>query len=279
MRYRFSFNQNRPLSMEQICLLAPAALSEIPSSKVSDKYTFLSTKNVIEYLDKKDIVPFAAEQTHSKDRDTSKHMIRFRSRGALNAKECKDLGMLIPEIILTTSHDAKSAFRFNLGFFRFVCSNGLIVSDSSVNTISIKHMNANESEVIDAVFEVLDSSDNMIDQAYEMNKFKMTNDLNTQFAEEAFKLKFKNSDECESPKFDPRLLLQARRRQDCEPTLFNTMNIVQENLIRGGVRYRELNKDKTMVRRHITKAIRSIDENLRINKKIWELSELFLKNA
>ena len=276
MRARFNYNQNTPLSMEQISLLAPAALSGIPSDKVSTKYSFLSTKNVIEYLDKKGIVPFAAEQTHSKNQDSSKHMIRFRSHGILNAKECKDLGTLIPEIVLTTSHDAKSAFRFNLGFFRFVCANGLIVSDSSVSTISIKHVNANESDVIDAVFEVLGSSDNMIDQAYAMNKVKMSEDLKTKFAEEAFKLKFEES---EAKKFDPRLLLRPRRQQDCESSLFATMNVVQENLIRGGIRYREINREKMLVRRNTTKAIRSIDENLRINKKIWELSKIFLDNA
>lgn len=275
MRLRNYYNHDVPLTMQQISLCAPAALSETPSDKVSEKYSFLSTKNVIKYLDKKGIVPFSAEQTHSKDKDSSKHMIRFRSR-SFDAKKCHDLGTLIPEIVLTTSHDAKSAFRFNLGFFRFVCSNGLIVSDSSVKTISIKHMNAKESEVIDAVFEVLGSSENMIDQTYKMNKFKMTNDLKTQFATEAFKIKF---DDSESPKFDPRLFLQPRRQQDCEPTLFATMNVVQENLIRGGIRYREFNLEKTRVKRNTTKAIRSIDENLRINKKIWELSKLFLENA
>ncbi len=275
MTLRNYYNPNIPLTMQQIALLAPAALSETASNKVSEKYTFLSTKNVIEYLDKKDIVPFAAEQTNSKDKDSSKHMIRFRSR-SFDVKKCGDLGVLIPEIVLTTSHDAKSTFRFNLGFFRFVCSNGLIVSDSSVKTISIKHMNANESEVIDAVFEVLGSSENMIDQTYEMNKFKMTDDLRTQFAAEAFKLKFDNP---KSPKFDPRLLLRARRQQDCDPTLFATMNVVQENLICGGIRYREYNSEKNWLRRNTTKAIRSIDENLRINKKLWELSKLFLDHA
>jgi hypothetical protein len=104
------FRTNRALTLAEIQKFAPAALAEKASDSVSKNYSFLSTKKVIDTLEKKNIIPYSVTQTSGRSEDakeTAKHMIRFRQK---NFKV--SLGELIPEIILETSHDAKSAFRF-----------------------------------------------------------------------------------------------------------------------------------------------------------------------
>ena len=49
--------------------------------------------------------------------------------------------MLIPQIILTNSHDGFNSFKFMLGIFRLVCSNGLVVCDNQMVNMTIRHIN------------------------------------------------------------------------------------------------------------------------------------------
>ena len=72
----------------------------------------------------------------------------------------------------------------------------------------------------------------------------------------------------------PEQLLQARRSVDIEnDNLWKTFNRVQENLIRGGVD--GLNEGG---RRRSTKAVSSIDTDMRINRKLWTLADSFAQN-
>ena len=51
-------------------------------------------------------------------RDFTKHMIRLRHAGQINARGEAN------EIILLNSHDGTSSYQMLAGMFRFVCSNG-----------------------------------------------------------------------------------------------------------------------------------------------------------
>ena len=46
-----------------------------------------------------------------------------------------------PQIILTNSHDGFNSFKFMLGIFRLVCSNGLVVCDNQMVNMTIRHIN------------------------------------------------------------------------------------------------------------------------------------------
>lgn len=75
------FRANRPLTINEVQKFAPAAFADKAASEVSKNYAFLSTKNLIETLEKKSIVPFAVAQTKARSdeaKETSRHLIRFR---------------------------------------------------------------------------------------------------------------------------------------------------------------------------------------------------------
>ena len=75
----------------------------------------------------------------------------------------------------------------------------------------------------------------------------------------------------------PEQLLEARRYEDREPTLWNTFNVIQEGLTQGGHRYRSdarMDGDRYVpARRAKTRAVQGIGENTRLNKALWSLAE------
>lgn len=70
-------------------------------------------------------------------------------------------------------------------------------------------------------------------------------------------------------------MLRPQRREDAEPTLWNTLNTVQESLIRGGNRY-TLRTEKRVQRRE-TRPVNSVDGNLTINRALWQLADEMAK--
>lgn len=68
-------------------------------------------------------------------------------------------------------------------------------------------------------------------------------------------------------------ILQVNRPSDNLSTLWNTFNVVQENLIRTpeGV---EVITDKNKVRK--ARAITNIDATLKVNQGLWTLAEIFM---
>ena len=95
------------------------------------------------------------------------------------------------------------------------------------------------------------------------------------FAHEAFFLRWSES---ECPDFSPVRLLEAKRSADRSNDLFTVFNVVQENIIKGGIRFSSKNDDGIFERNKV-RAITSIDANIKINKGLWSLSEKYLNSV
>ncbi len=261
-----------PLLLSQIGQICPAAFASNPSCEVSEKYNFISTEKIINFLEKNNFLPYSAMQSRARTiekKETTKHMIKFRHSNS--KRQLESAGGLIPEIVLMTSHDGLSSFRFMSGIFRFVCTNGLIRGDIN-SSMNIRHVGCNESDVIDAVFKVLESSSKGLEMSSEMQKIDLTHSQKYDFASEAFKLRF---DDQVFEDFSPLQLLTPRRHADKSENLFNIFNAAQENLIRGGIKvYKRDEKGRLSLSR--TRAVGSIDANLKINKGLWSLAEKLL---
>lgn len=62
----------------------------------------------------------------------------------------------------------------------------------------------------------------------------------------------------------PKELLTINREADAEPTVFNIYNRLQESIINGGIKL----KHKTTQKVVTSKSVTSIDEKLKLNKKL-----------
>jgi hypothetical protein len=80
------------------------------------------------------------------------------------------------------------------------------------------------------------------------------------------------ADEKDQP-IKPEQLLRARRSYDVGNDLFRVMNRIQENVIKGGVRYRKFDSTGHFKGNQSTREVKSISDNITINKAIWAMAK------
>ena len=140
-------------------------------------------------------------------------------------------------------------------------------------THRIKHMGFAERYVEEAVESVMESIPRIADHVNEFREIELTKEERGIYAMAALSAKY-GEEELQKKEFRIDRILMPLRSADQDPTLWHTFNTVQEKLIKGG-RYAiktdpDFPKYKTTVK---AKEVKSISENVRINKALWMLTE------
>jgi hypothetical protein len=267
-----SFIHRTELADDQIRAVAPSVFAVSPQVGVSERYAFVPTAQVVSKLREAGWSPVEASQQLVRVDDRrgfQKHVLRFQRRDVQAV-----VGEYTPELVLVNSHDRSSAYQLQAGLFRFVCANGMIVSDSTFERVSIRHSGFTPDEVIDASFKLLDGIP-VITSRVETFKNRQLNSTELEtFAGAALRLRFQNVNE--SP-ISASKLLDSRRWEDQGDDLWHAMNRIQENLMRGG--QRDFSRRREDGRRFPrTRAIAGLDQNIRLNRELWNLAERVANN-
>jgi hypothetical protein len=258
------------LTLDQIKGIAPSVLAVQPSSKVSDKYKFIPTTIIIEDLIAQGWEPNRARECHVRNlanEGYQKHIVQFRRHDFSPAK----VDDLVPEIVLTNSHNTSASFQLHAGIFRLVCTNGLVVADATFAHVSIKHIGYASKDVHAATATITQAFPQIIGKAEKMLALPLTDEDQETYALNAALIKYQTKDVREIP-FNANELLRPRRTADNNPSLWHTYNRIQENLMKGGTRY--LTKNERAVS---TRPVKGIDEDLRVNKALWQIAERSLE--
>ena len=258
---------NQVIQREQIQHFAPAVYGR-PWEGASDRYAYVPTYEVLDLMEKEGFLPTKVNQVGSSVH--AKHMVRLRHRDHLNPKE-DGLGQLAPEIVMINSHDGKSSFQIMSGLFRLICLNGMVVNAGLNQDTKIRHFGSAE-EVVEAVYGIVRETPAIMNEAQEMSVIELTPNEQNIYAVAARELRWpKDEDKTTSPDF----LLKARRTADRKDDLWSTFSRVQENMIKGGMPVvqvpTELGVRPSKPRK--AKKIKSIQEDLRINKSLWILTQ------
>ena len=252
-----------PLSNERIAQFAPSVFAAEAHASRSDRYAYISTAQVLEGLRNEGFEPMAVGQTRCRDaskREFTKHLLRFRHRDSLQGGLV--VGQEVPELVLVNSHDGASAYNLMGGIYRLVCSNGMIVGNTS-SEVKVRHSGNVVGNVIEGSFEVIDSIKKVIPVIDDWKKLDLTYEQRKAYAEAALGLRW----DAEQAPISATSLLNTRRHEDRKDDLFTTFNKVQENLIRGGLR-----GEGSTGRRMTTRAVASVTENVKLNKALWQLT-------
>ena len=242
----------------------PAIFAEQAASTVSEKYNFIPTTRILGVLEDQGWIPTEVSQVQShqeSNKQFAKHLIRLRRDEAIVAEVDKT----IPEIVLFNSHNGRANYELRMGLYRFVCSNGMVVSDQEFGSIKIRHMGYTDEQVMAASQELVDNSTRIMNVVDEWQDIKMDRDQMRSFGREAAKLRFEDPDE-----LTVNTVLQARRTEDMGSDLWTVFNRTQENLIQGGFLV------SGGARR--SRKIVSIDKNLDINTRLWDLAQNYSRN-
>jgi len=264
-RYASSSNQSqfrsdRPLTNDEIARYAPSVLASEAHESRGERYSFIPTIQVLDGLRDNGFQPYEVRQTRVRDaskREHTKHVVRLRHPDAVSTQD------EVPEIILLNSHDGSSSYQLLAGFFRFVCSNGLIAGDV-LNDVRVRHSGNVVDNVIEGSFTVLENVETAAARIEQYKATELTPHEQHAFAAAALQLRW----EPEETPIIPAKVLQPRRWEDRSDSLWTTFNRVQENLLQGGLRGRSQTG-----RRTTTRAVQGVTENVRLNRGLWTLAD------
>lgn len=262
----FSGN-GRAIELDQLSRLAPSVFAESPHDSRSERYTYIPTSQVLQALMREGFRPYSVMQGGSRDeakRGFTKHLLRLR-----HDSQVQQVGGTHNEIVLLNSHDGTSSYRLMAGVFRLVCGNGLVVAENMVEDIRIPHKGDITGQVIDGCVELLTKLPEISDSIRQMDSLRLSEGERTVFAQAALVARYGE----EQAPVTASQVLTPRRQADVAPTLWNTMNVAQESLIRGGLSYAQRNASGRVVARRRTREVGGIDQNTNINRALWALAE------
>lgn len=230
---------------------------------LSNKYNLVKTSGLIQQVESLGfkMERFVALKTRKIERrGYQKHRVIFSSP---LMRETSDG---VPQLLLTNSHDGSSSVILQLGFFRFVCSNGLVVGSNIVAPIRVRHSGTNFDEKLTIAINTIVAQAQKLSESIERLKSKTLNGAEIrEFQREALQNRLGADVKIQD------FYLPIHREEDKAQDLFTVMNVVQENLIRGGARVTilqgETQKDKAVRR------INSMIGQMELNNMLWNLAE------
>ena len=266
------FSAGSPMSDDDLRKAAPSIFAADKHDSRSERYTYIPTIEIVNGMRGEGFVPVRAIQGKSRvpgKADYTKHMIRFRHA---DFESRKALGGVAPEAVLVNSHDGTSSYHLMSGVFRSICTNCMIVMEDGATDIKVKHSGDIVDNVIEATFTVLGEAHLTLDKAEAWAGVRLLTDERRALAEAAHVLRFGDAEGNVKTPIQPVQLLQPRRREDQGNDLWNTHNVLQENMIRGGLQNYGTDANGRS-RRVTTKGVNNIDGDVKLNRALWLLSQ------
>lgn len=279
-------NLNQTITLEDLQRKAPAAFAESEKESLSDKYLYIPTYKLVEGLQRQGFKIVGAKQSGSRkaeNKEFAKHVVYMTHEnmtmdfgkhlvaGTHNRIEVSDE---VPMIALTNSHNGGSSFQIDSAFYRLVCSNGLLMPSSSHTSARIVHKVGMESDVIQAAYSVVHEFPQLVAQVNTMKRIELNTDERMFLAEAARNMVFEEQQIEANNKVGIDLrsrLLKPRRMSDNGQDLWQTFNVIQENVIKGGLRIVTENEQgqRKLAR---TRAVGAIDRDAKLNKELMALA-------
>lgn len=271
------------LSNDDIRRVCPMALHTTPTNPdVSDKYVHANTMTVVEDLAKLGWFPVQAKQCRNKKNSSgirSFHLIAFQNPDVKITKTLDNGEKIVdtyPRIILTNSHDGFNSFKFMVGLFRLVCSNGLVVCNNQMVDMSIRHINYDFEELRKIVASAIEQVPGIVNTMNDMRNVMLTDEQKTALATEVVKIR-KGVEDDENYVVDAEVvedILTPVRNEDKGNDLWTIFNICQEKMIKGGFGFRGAT-NKLRKQRGIT----SIKKDMDFNQRLWQTASQYLMAA
>lgn len=242
--------------IEKIC---PAAFGLQKHDRLKNSYEIVPTIDVARALKSEGWEVTQAVQVRGKNdmrNLTNRHLLRFRhvdSKPILNGTH--------PEILIMNSNNGATSFFMNAGLYRMVCSNGMVVDEATFETRKYSHKQGSIGEIIEGTYEVLSSVEEIADQSKRYNGMLINQAKREEFALRCLSVVRPGDDLNE---VDINSFVKPRRSDDSRPSLWNTFNIIQENVIAGNAQLVRNNGKNTKFR-----GITAPRKNVSVNQGLW----------
>ena len=256
------------LTKDQIRNSSPLVFADAPTNPdVSDKYLFVNTETIIDDLEKLGWLPVQAAQRKSRKVEGtifSKHMVAFQNPNIkITSKDGDDA---YPRILLTNSHDGMQSFKFSVGIFRLVCSNGLVVADEQFSDFRIKHKGYTFEELRNVVRQAVEDLPNRVQVMNDMKNRILTEDEKRKMALDAMLIRAGVKElQYDEETIDD--ILDPKREADKGDSLWSVFNVIQEKITQG-----DFHAALTGAKVRKVRAIRSFEKDIKVNKELFKLA-------
>lgn len=238
----------------------PIVFANRQADKLSDRYEFVRTSDMVQhFVDEGFVVADVMHGRRGRVSSLGTHSVRVRPTDAVGIRR---VGELLPEIVITNSYDGSAAAQLDLGLFRLLCSNGMVLGVSCGMSYKMVHRGSIHEQLDTAIKCMLDYVPKVNDVVERWSERRLTNAERGEFNERVKTLRGVTTDAD---------MLRVRRQGDEVDTLWGAFNVAQENMLRGGVAYRSESGRHMRMR-----PIRAVGRNLTMNKKLWDVAAEFL---
>jgi len=268
----------RALSEDEMRRAAPSIFAARPHASRSERFRAIPTIEVLHGLEKEGFFAVGVKQSASRDASKTaytRHLIRLRRLD--DARQYR-VGDTVCEIILRNANDGTAAYELMAGLFRIRCLNSLVARIATIDSIKVRHSGDALEKVVDGTYRVLGQAEAVLAAPRDWSRIALNDDAKAALAASAHALRFGDADGRVATPIRPEQLLTPRRADDRADDLWTVMNVIQENVIRGGLSARApaaTDQHGRWRRGRVvtTRAVNNIDQDVRLNRALWVLGE------
>ena len=249
------------ITLDQLKSQTPSVFATSPSTKMSDKYVFVPTMDILENFEREGWELASAKQVGRGIH--SVHELRLRNG------ELPKVGDTLVEAIIRNSHNGMASFQVSAGLHRLVCSNGLTVPTALAESFNIRHSRFDLDEVKRLTESFAGKLPKIEGSVKRMMEREMTIDEKIEFVRKSVGIRFGQDKVLNELQIVG--LLTPNRDEDQGDDLWTTFNVVQEKYIRGGIETTSQRGRRTKLR-----GLENIMAVNQVNTKLWTLAEEML---
>ena len=249
------------ITLDQLKSQTPSVFATSPSTKMSDKYVFVPTMDILENFEREGWELASAKQVGRGIH--SVHELRLRNG------ELPKVGDTLVEAIIRNSHNGMASFRVSAGLHRLVCSNGLTVPTALAESFNIRHSRFDLDEVKRLTESFAGKLPKIEGSVKRMMEREMTIGEKIEFVRKSVGIRFGQDKVLNELQIVG--LLTPNRDEDQGDDLWTTFNVVQEKYIRGGIETTSQRGRRTKLR-----GLENIMAVNQVNTKLWTLAEEML---
>lgn len=254
------------------------ALVSLPSAvtateahpRMSERYVHISSSTVIDLMASEGFLvagvtmPKVRKGGKARDPRFARHQIDFRREDWETNPHRGARGAAVPRVLFTNSHDGTTKAAFMMGVYSFVCSNGLVVG-STYASERVRHAGETAAALIGRMQDLARNTGPLFDQIDTWSEKIMSVPQMREFARLSSILRWGDDQ-----RFTPEEVLQVRRAEDDDASLWSVFNRVQENTVKGGLA--GMNRAG---RGTVSRPLVEVAQNTRFNADLWHLAEEF----
>jgi hypothetical protein len=144
------------------------------------------------------------------------------------------------------------------------------------SSVKVRHSGDVVAKVVEGTYEVLGQAQTLLEAPAKFGSIALSGAEQAAYAVAAFQLRFDEPEDGSKTAIQPAQLLSIHRPEDASTDLWTIYNRVQENVVKGGLTGRAIDANgQRAARLSTTRQIKGIDQDVKLNRSLWTLTEFF----